>query len=191
MASLQASFPPPPVVEAQPGSPQAAGITPWTFPPLRLHSGSSSTLHFAALAVRATGLPQTSSQLMKFVMRPQQISIPQGKYDFCPTLTHCSFCWFLTPNDAVFVLNSLSLYTSCVHVSHFSPVRLFAALWTAGHQAPLSVGGFSRQGYWSGLPYPPPGDLLDLEMELVSPALQADSLLLSPWGSPPYILLRS
>ena len=47
--------------------------------------------------------------------------------------------------------------------------------------------GFSRQEYWSGLPYPPQGDLPDPGMEPaspVSPALQADSLLLSHQGSP-------
>ena len=47
--------------------------------------------------------------------------------------------------------------------------------------------GFSRQEYWSGLPYPPPGDLSDPGIEPVSPAsptLQADSLLLSHYGSP-------
>ena len=46
--------------------------------------------------------------------------------------------------------------------------------------------GFSRQEYWSGLPFPPLGDLLDLgvksESPATSPALQADSLLLSHWG---------
>ena len=42
-------------------------------------------------------------------------------------------------------------------LSHFSHVRLFATLWTVGHQAPWSM-GFSRQEYWSGLPCPPPGD---------------------------------
>ena len=54
-------------------------------------------------------------------------------------------------------------------------------LWTVAHQAPLSM-RFSRQEYWSGLPFPPPGDLPDPGTELVSPtspALQADSLLLS------------
>ena len=58
-------------------------------------------------------------------------------------------------------------------LSHFSPVQLFATLWTVAHQAPLSM-GFSRQEYWSGLPCPPPGDLLDPGIELaslVSPAL--------------------
>ena len=43
-------------------------------------------------------------------------------------------------------------------------------------QAPLSV-GFSRQEYWSGLPFPSPGDLLDPGIELGSPALSVDSLL--------------
>ena len=46
--------------------------------------------------------------------------------------------------------------------------------------------GFSRQEYWSGLPYPPPGDLPDPGIKLASPeslALQADSLLLEPLGT--------
>ena len=47
--------------------------------------------------------------------------------------------------------------------------------WTAACQAPLSM-GFSRQEYWSGLPFPSPGDLSDPEIEPGSPALQADSL---------------
>ena len=45
-------------------------------------------------------------------------------------------------------------------LSHFSHVQLFVTLWTVACQAPLSM-GFSRQEYWSGLPCPPPGDLLD------------------------------
>ena len=40
--------------------------------------------------------------------------------------------------------------------------------WTVAHQAPLSM-GFSWQGYWSGLPFPPPGDLPDSGIEPVSP----------------------
>ena len=50
-------------------------------------------------------------------------------------------------------------------------------------QAPLSM-GFSRQEYWSGLPFLPPRDLPDLGIELMSPALQVDSLPLSHWGRP-------
>ena len=62
----------------------------------------------------------------------------------------------------------------------------FAIPWTAAHQAPLSV-GFSRQEYWSGLPFPPPGDLSNpgiKPISLASPALQVDSLPLSYQGSP-------
>ena len=47
--------------------------------------------------------------------------------------------------------------------------------WTVACQAPLSM-GFSRQEYWSGLPFPFPGALLDQGTEPVSSALQTDSL---------------
>ena len=47
--------------------------------------------------------------------------------------------------------------------------------WTVAYQAPLSM-GFSRQEYWSGLPFPSPGDLPDPGIEPVSLALQADDL---------------
>ena len=49
-----------------------------------------------------------------------------------------------------------------------------ATPWTVTCQAPLSM-GFSRQEYWSGLPFPYPGDLPDPGIEPRSPALQADS----------------
>ena len=51
-----------------------------------------------------------------------------------------------------------------------------ATPWTIACQAPLSM-GFSRQEYWSGLPFPSPGDLPDPGIEPGSPALHADSLL--------------
>ena len=54
-------------------------------------------------------------------------------------------------------------------LSRFSHVQLFETPWTVAHEAPLSM-GFSRQEYWSGLPFPPPGDLPDPRIELVSPA---------------------
>ena len=55
-------------------------------------------------------------------------------------------------------------------LSHFSYVQLFATPWTAAHQALLSR-EFSRQEYWSGMPFLPPGDLPDPGIEPVSPAL--------------------
>ena len=55
--------------------------------------------------------------------------------------------------------------------------------WTQAHQTTLSM-EFSMQEYWSGLPFPSPGNLPDPGMELRSPALQADSYCLSHEGSP-------
>ena len=52
--------------------------------------------------------------------------------------------------------------------------RLFAIAWTVVYQASLSM-EFSRQGYWSGLPFPSSGDLPDPGIEPRSPALQADA----------------
>ena len=55
--------------------------------------------------------------------------------------------------------------------------------WTVAGQAPLSV-GFSQQEYWSGLPFPPPGDLPNPGIKSGSPALQADSLPAEAPGKP-------
>ena len=55
-----------------------------------------------------------------------------------------------------------------------SRVQLFETPWTVASQAPLSM-GFSRQEYWNGLPFLPPGDLPDPGIKPESPALQADS----------------
>ena len=55
-------------------------------------------------------------------------------------------------------------------------MRLFVTPWAVAHQAPLST-EFSRQEYWSEVPFPAPGDLPDPGIEPGSPALQANSLL--------------
>ena len=73
----------------------------------------------------------------------------------------------------------------CVCVCVLSGVQFSVIPWTVAHQAPLSM-GFPRQEYWSGLPCPPPGDLLDpgiKSMSPKSPALQVDSLPLRHVGS--------
>ena len=57
-------------------------------------------------------------------------------------------------------------------------VQLLATPWTAAHQAPLST-GFFRQEYWSGSPFPPPGDLPNPGIQPMSSTLQVDSLLSS------------
>ena len=66
-------------------------------------------------------------------------------------------------------------------VKSLGRVQLFATPWTVAHQAPLSM-GFSRQEYWSRLPFPSPGDLPDPGIEPESPALYADTLPFEPPG---------
>ena len=63
-----------------------------------------------------------------------------------------------------------------VKVKSLSCVRLFVTPRAVAHQAPQSM-GFSRQEYWSGLPFPSPRDLPDPGIEPRSSASQADSLL--------------
>ena len=65
-----------------------------------------------------------------------------------------------------------------MHAQSLSRVRLFATPWTIALQAPLPM-GFSRQEYWSGLPFSSPGDLPNPGIEPVFPA----SLALATWGA--------
>ena len=66
-------------------------------------------------------------------------------------------------------------------VKLLSHVWLFATPWTVAYQAPPSL-GFFRQEYWSGLPFPSPGDLPNPGIEPGSPLLQADALPSEPPG---------
>ena len=68
-----------------------------------------------------------------------------------------------------------------------SRVRLFVTPWTVAYQAPPSM-GFSRQEYWSGLPFPSPGDLPNPGIEPGFPTLEADALTSEPPGKPLCIL---
>ena len=84
----------------------------------------------------------------------------------------------------------LKICNACM-LSCFSNVQLLASLWTEAHQAPLSTGS-SRQGYWSGLPCPPSGDLPDLRIfptSLMSLALAGRFFITSTtWEAPKLIL---
>ena len=73
-----------------------------------------------------------------------------------------------------------------VKVKLLSSVRLFVTLWTVAHQAPLSM-EFSRQEYWSGLPFPSPGDLPNPGIKPRSPTLQADALTSELPGNVSYL----
>ena len=74
-------------------------------------------------------------------------------------------------------MNSLSL----LQLHSLSRVRLSATPWTVAHHASLSM-GFSRQEYWSGLPFPSPGDLPDPGIKPKSPILEVDALTSEPPG---------
>ena len=70
-----------------------------------------------------------------------------------------------------------------VKVKSLSHVRLFVTPWTVAHRALPSM-GFFRQEYWSGLPFPSPGDLPSPGIEPRSPAFQEDALTSDPPGKP-------
>ena len=71
----------------------------------------------------------------------------------------------------------MHLFQMKVKVKLVSRVQPFVTPWTVAYQAPLSM-GFSRQEYWSEVPFPSPGDLPNPGIEPRSPALQADALTL-------------
>ena len=75
-------------------------------------------------------------------------------------------------------------------VKLLSHVRLFATPWTVAFQAPPSM-VFSRQEYWSGLPFPSAGGLPNPRIEPRSPIFLADALPSKPPGKPPkHILIK-
>jgi len=78
------------------------------------------------------------------------------------------------PRNGILLKESVNLHFSVpivIAVQSLSLVQLFATPWTVAHQASLST-GFPRQEYWSGLPFPSPGDLSDPGLEPPSPELQ-------------------
>ena len=91
------------------------------------------------------------------------------------SLTLCSVCSVFTREQ----INSLA----SLLLSPFSRVRLCATPQTAAHQAPPSL-GFSRQEYWSGLPFPSPRDLPDPGIKSTSPALTGRFFTTEPPGKP-------
>ena len=74
-------------------------------------------------------------------------------------------------NNLMLIIKSVdTLVVIKVKLKSLSPVQLFATPWTVAYQASPSM-GFSRQEYWSGLPFPSPGDLPDPGIEPGSPTL--------------------
>ena len=82
----------------------------------------------------------------------------------------------------------ISVETLSVHAQLLSHVWFFVTPWAVAHQVPLST-GFSRQEYWSGLPFPPPGDLPDpgiVHASLVTPSLAGGFFTTSATWKAPY-----
>ena len=104
----------------------------------------------------------------------------------CLVFSNTIFHIYKVKDEYIYML-FMSMFIS-MHVCVLSHLWLFVTPWTVAHQAPPSM-GFSRQEYWSGLLFPTPGDLLDPGIELVSPALEADSLPLGHQRSPIYIYI--
>ena len=86
------------------------------------------------------------------------------------------------------MVQMVNLY--CVFFTKIKSEVVVTAACTVACQAPLSM-EFSSQEYWSGLPFPSPGNLPDPRIEPGSPALQADSLLSEPPGKPIGKLIHS
>ena len=86
-----------------------------------------------------------------------------------PILSLCE-CFYAFPLECkLYESRNNFIYNYMIVESH-SRVRLFATPWTVAHQAPRSM-GLSRHEYWSGLPFPSPGDLPNPGIESGSPAL--------------------
>ena len=119
-----------------------------------------------------------------------------------PTIKHMELCSMLCGNlngrgvwgkidTCIYVWLSLfsvrlKLSQHCLLTGYacvLSCVLLFATLWTVTCPAPLSM-GFSRQEYWSGLPFPPPGDLPDPGFEPASPTFAGRYFTAEPLGKP-------
>ena len=79
---------------------------------------------------------------------------------------------------------NFNTYIKCACVHALSCVQIFATPWTVAYQASPSM-GFSGQEYWSGLPFPSPGDLPNPGIKPWSPAWQADALSSEPPGNSP------
>ena len=85
-------------------------------------------------------------------------------------------------NYRLISLSNIDAEVKWSEVNSFSRVWLFVTPWTVACQAPPPM-GFSRQEYWSGLPFPSPGDLPDPGIEPTSPTLQVDALTSEPPGN--------
>ena len=129
-------------------------------------------------------LLQVYSANMCWVLCPGFYAIPDKVINRCGL--YPSVLYSVLPFLLFFVRRGIMFHMHSVideWVKWLSHVQLFETLWTIAYQPPLSM-EFSRQEYWSGLPFPSPGDLPNPGIKPKSPALQTDALLSEPPGKP-------
>ena len=105
-------------------------------------------------------IPQIMQRGQKIKQRPQKQTESLCSGQDMKIKEDATRGWF--PTEQAATLGWLSFMLMLTHV------QLFVTPWTVAHQAPPSM-GFSRQEYWSGLPFPPPGDLPYPEIKLAFP----------------------
>ena len=117
-------------------------------------------------------LGKDSSSIWWLLAVPGIAWLVAASFQFLPLTSHRLFS--LRVFSFSFCIQLSLQYTSHLsesEVKSLSRVRLFATPWTIAYRAPPSM-GFSRQEYWSGLPFPSPGDLLDPGIESGSPTFE-------------------
>ena len=137
-----------------------------------------------------TGLPVHRELLESYQICVHRVSGPSNHLILCHPLPSCPHSFpasgsfpmsQLFPSDGQSIgVNTTNLLLLVTSLSH---ARLFTTSWTVVYKAPLSM-ELSRQEYWSGLPFPSPGDLPNPGIEPRSPALRADALPSEPPGKP-------
>ena len=131
-----------------------------------------------SLLIHLCPISHLSRNLISYTFKEIQNPTTLRLHCHLPSLS----CHTLSPGLSAFPLSPATIYSHSsflMLLNHFSHVQLCVTPQTAAHQAPPSL-GFSRQEYWSGVPFPSPEDLPDPGIKPGSPALQADSLLYEP-----------
>ena len=125
----------------------------------------------------------TTSYLSEWLSSNRQVTASVGEDEKREPLSTggWNICETITENSMT-VLQKIEL--PCTNVCSVASVMSNSATpWTIAHQAPLPM-GFLRQKYWSGLPFPPPGDLPDPGIDSPSPALTTGFFTTEPPGKP-------
>ena len=170
----------PPILSPQEHMPRVYTHTPCVLPALPSAPGlcTRAGRHFLSgntetrqAKRRHLSIPNPVRSLLGATISPQNVEDSEGNLYYLQVISSFNIrspppFLFACPESPGRAMADCPTYMRCV-LSRFGRVRLFAAPWTAARQAPLSM-GFSRQEDWSGLPCPPPRDLLNPGIEPVS-----------------------